>query len=329
MFGDRWVLVASFAAMIAAAVTFAISGAFWTLIAGQVLQGVGRSAYHVIAQSYASRINTNLTATRLGRLGSSGNAGSVFGTAIGGFLAAGFGFTVAFGTFAAIGVVGLVGALALPFLPSPLSKRSFKAALAPIPQVAKTRAMGMAAVSAFFGSSAMMLGIIMIIPFLKEAGFGESEIGIARTFTAVGSLTTGLFFGLIVNRLGLLRFHVAGFALQGIVLLIIPIAATELWTGLPAMFVFGMFGGVMGALYPTVAARFSRPEHRGTAMGYAGQFWGLGQIVVPTAFGFIAASVGIADAIRIGGLILIGMSVVVIGLYPWLTKYGTPTRGPS
>ena len=85
MFGDRWVLVASFAAMTAAAVTFAISGAFWALIAGQVLQGVGRSAYHVIAQSYASRINPNLAATRLGRLGSSGNAGAVLGTAVGGF----------------------------------------------------------------------------------------------------------------------------------------------------------------------------------------------------------------------------------------------------
>ncbi|MDA1036498.1 MAG: MFS transporter [Chloroflexi bacterium] len=326
MFGDRWVLVASFAAMTAAAVTFTFSEAFWTLIVGQVFQGVGRSAYHTVAQSYASRINPELAATRLGRLSSSGNGGSIISTAAGGFLAAAFGFTVAFGVFAVVGVFGTLGAIALPFLPSTLSKRSFKAALAPIPQVAKTRAMGMAAVSAFVGSSAMMLGIIMIIPFLKEAGFGESEVGIARTFAAVGSLTTGLFFGFIVNRIGLLRVHVLGFALQGLVLLFIPLAATELWSAMPAMFVFGLLSGVMGGLYPTVTARFSLPEHRGTGMAYSGQFWGLAQLVIPTTFGFIAAAVGLGDAIRVGGIMLLVASVAVIGVYPWLTKHGATVR---
>ena len=93
-----------------------------------------------------------------------------------------------------------------------------------------------------------------------------------------------------------------------------------------ALFIFGLLFGVMGSLYPTLAARFSLPEHRGTAMGYAGQFWGLGQLVVPIAFGFIAAAVGIPDAIRIGGVILVVWSVAVIGLYPWLTKHGAPAR---
>lgn len=186
--------------------------------------------------------------------------------------------------------------------------------------------MGMAALSAFAGSSAVMLGIIMIIPFLKEEGFGESEIGLARTFTSVGSLTVGLLFGMLVARFGLLRMHVLGFASQGLVLLLIPLALTELWSVMPAMFVFGLFSSVMGSLYPTVVTRFSLPEHRGTAMGYAGQFWGLAQLVVPTGFGFIAAAVGIADAIRVGGMAMIVLSVAIIAIYPWLTKRGAPTR---
>jgi len=326
MFGDRWVLAASFVAMTAAATTFAFSGEFWTLILGQVLQGVGRSAYHTVAQSYASRINPELAATRLGRLSSSGNGGSIISTAAGGFLAATLGFGVAFGVFAVVGVVGTIGALALPFLPSSLSKRSFRAALVPIPQVAKTRAMGMAAVAAFVGSSAIMLGIIMVIPFMEQVGFGESEIGIARTLVAVGSLATGLFFGFIVSKLGLLRVHVLGFALQGLVLLLIPLVATEFWSALPAMFVFGLLSGVMGALYPTVTARFSLPEHRGTGMAYSGQFWGLAQLVVPTTFGFIAAAIGLGDAIRVGGVMLLIASVAMIGLYPWLTKHGATVR---
>jgi predicted MFS family arabinose efflux permease len=327
MFGDRWVLAASFAAMATAALVFASSGAFWALIVAQALQGVGRSAYHVVAQSYATRINPDMVATRLGRLSSSGNAGTILSTALAGFLAAGPGYAVAFSTFAAIGVAGVLVAIALPFLPSPLNKRGFRTALAPIPHVAKTRAMGMAAVSAFFGSSTMMLGIVMIIPFMEGTGFSESEVGLSRTVTGVGSLTVGLFFGRIVNRFGLMRLHVVAFSIQGIVLLFFPVLVTEFWTSLPVMFIFGLLFGIIGSLYPTISARFSLPEHRGTAMAYSGQFWGLGQIAVPTGFGFIAAAVGIADAIRIGGITLIVLSVAIIGLYPWLTKRGPPSRG--
>jgi predicted MFS family arabinose efflux permease len=143
----------------------------------------------------------------------------------------------------------------------------------------------------------------------------------------VGSLTVGLFFGRIVNRFGLMRLHVVAFSIQGIVLLFFPVLVTEFWTSLPVMFIFGLLFGIIGSLYPTISARFSLPEHRGTAMAYSGQFWGLGQIAVPTGFGFIAAAVGIADAIRIGGITLIVLSVAIIGLYPWLTKRGPPSRG--
>lgn len=327
MFGDRWVLAASFAAMATAAFVFASSGTFWALIAAQCLQGVGRSAYHVVAQSYATRINPELAATRLGKLSSSGNAGTILSTALAGFLAAGPGYAVAFNTFAAIGIAGFLVAIALPFLPNPQSTRSFQAALAPIPRVAKTRAMGMAAVSAFFGSSTMMLGIVMIIPFMERIEFSESEIGLSRTVTGLGSMTVGFFFGRIVERLGLMHLHILTFSVQGLLLMAFPLLVSEFWTGLPMMFAFGLLFGIMGSLYPTVSARFSLPEHRGTAMAYSGQFWGLGQIVVPTGFGFIAAAVGIEDAIRIGGLILICLSVAIIGLYPWLTKQGPPTRG--
>ena len=328
MFGDRWVLTASFAAMATAAITFAISGEFWVLIAAQTMQGVGRSAYHVVAQSYATRINPDMAATRLGRLSSSGNAGTILSTALAGFLAAGPGYTIAFSTFAVIGAAGLVVSLALPMLPSPLNKRSFSAALAPIPRVIKTRAMGMAAISAFFGSSTMMLGIVMIIPFMEQSGLNESEVGLSRTLTGVGSLTVGFFFGRIVNRVGLLRIHVLVFAAQGVVLLLVPLMVTEFWSSLPIMFIFGVLFGFMGSLYPTLTARFSLPEHRGTGMGVSGQFWGLAQLVIPTSFGFIAAAVGIATAIRIGGIVLLILSVAIIGLYPWLTKHGAPTRDP-
>jgi predicted MFS family arabinose efflux permease len=322
MFGDKYVLWFSFSTMIGAAVVFALSGVFWALIAAQTLQGMARSTYWTVTQSYASRINPELAATRLGRLGSSGNAGSILGTALSGFLAFEVGYGTAFAVVAGFAFLGLLGSLALPSLPRTSSKRSFKAALAPIPNVASSRSMGMAGISAFVGSSSSMLGIILIIPFLEQASFNESEIGITRTLTAVGSMMTGLFFGKLISRLGLMRLHAAAFALQGVTFLAVPVMATQLASGLPIMFVYGLFAGILGTLYSTTAAAFSRPEQRGTAMAYAGQFWGGAQLVVPTSFGFIAAAAGLDTSLYLSGAIFIVLGFAIPVIYPLMTKHG-------
>ena len=321
-FGARYVLWFSFGAMVAAGTVLSLSGVFWALIAAQTLQGMPRSIYWVVTQSYATRLNPDLAATRLGRLSSSGNAGSIIGTALSGFLAFGPGYGVAFGMVAAFAFVGLLGSIALPNLPRPSTKRGFKAALAPIPSVASSRSMGMAGISAFVGSTSTMLGIILIIPLMKEAAFNESEIGIARTITAVGSLTAGLLFGRLMGRLGLMRLHSVAFGLQGVTFLIVPLAATHLASGLPIMYIYGLFAGVMGSLYPMSAATFSRPEHRGTAMAYAGQFWGLAQLIIPATFGFIAAAAGLDASLYMSGVMFIGLAFVIPAVYPFMTKGG-------
>ena len=321
-FGARYVLWFSFGSMIAAATVFASSGVFWALIAAQTLQGMSRSTYWMVTQSYASRINPEFAAARLGRLSSSGNAGSIIGTAISGFLAFGPGYGVAFGVVAAFAFLGLLGSIALPILPRPNAKRGFLAALAPIPQVASSRSMGMVGISAFIGSSSSTLGIILVVPLLEEVSFNESEIGIARTLTAVGSMTAGLLFGKLIARFGLMRLHSFAFILQGITFLVVPTMAAHLITGLPIMYVYGLFAGLMGSLYPMTAATFSRPEQRGTAMAYAGQFWGLAQLVVPTTFGFIAAAAGLGISLYISGFMFIGLAFVIPVVFPWLTKHG-------
>ncbi len=321
-FGDRYVLWFSFSAMIAGAGVFALSGVFWALIAAQTLQGMSRSTYWAVTQSYASRINPDMAATRLGRLSSSGNAGSIIGTALSGFLAFGPGYGLAFGVVAAFALIGLVGSIGLPVLPRPRTKRNFKTAMAPIANVASSRSMGMAGVSAFVGSTSTMLGIILIIPFMKDALFNESEIGIARTLTAVGSLTAGLLFGKLMSRMGLMRLQSAAFGLQGLTFLVVPLMASHFASGLPIMYIYGVFAGLMGSLYPMTVTTFSRPEQRGTAMAYAGQFWGLAQLLIPTTFGFLAAAAGLDASLYISGFIFIGLALVTPVMYSQLTKHG-------
>jgi MFS family permease len=182
--------------------------------------------------------------------------------------------------------------------------------------------MGMAGISAFVGSTSAILGVILIIPFMKEAAFNESEVGIARTVTAVGSLTAGLLFGQLVARLGLMRLHSVAFGLQGVTFLFVPLLAAHLASGLPLMYIYGLCAGMMGSLYPMTASTFSRPEHRGTAMAYAGQFWGLAQLLVPTAFGFMAAAAGLDTSLYISGVLFIGLAFVIPVVYPVITKHG-------
>lgn len=333
-FGDRWILWFSFTSMVACALLFASSGVIFALIAAQTLQGLSRSTYWVVTQSYVSRINPNRVATRLGRLSSSGNAGAVIGTALAGVLAEGLGYGFAFSAVAAASLVGFVGSIGLPLLPRTSAKRGFKAALAPIPAVAKTKAMGMAGFTAFIGSSSVMLGIILVIPFMEESSLGESEIGLARTLSSIGSLTAGLLFGGLIMRLGLRNLHSVAFVLQGLTFLMMPLLASTFWSGLPVMYAYGLFGGVMGSLYPMSASTFSRPEHRGTAMGYASQFWGLAQLVVPITFGFVAASVGLENSLYLSGFLFIGLAVLAPVVYRvlargWILRIAAETEESS
>jgi MFS family permease len=88
------------------------------------------------------------------------------------------------------------------------------------------------------------------------------------------------------------------------------------------MYVYGLFAGMMGSLYPMTASTFSRPEHRGTAMAYAGQFWGLAQLLIPTTFGFMAAAAGLGTSLYISGVLFIGLAFVIPVVYPVMTKHG-------
>jgi MFS family permease len=320
MFGDRWVLWFSFSTMVLGALLFASSGVIGALIAAQTLQGLSRSTYWTVTQSYVSRINPAMVATRLGRLSSSGNAGTVIGTAGAGILAETAGYGYAFSAVAGAAAIGFVGSIGLPLLPRSSAKRSFKAALAPIPAVAKTKAMGMAGFSAFIGSSSVMLGIILVVPFVEESSIGESEIGFARTLSGIGSLTAGLLFGRLIMCLGLRNLHAVAFTLQGVTFLAMPLLVSQFWSGLPVMYAYGLFGGIMGSLYPMSASTFSRTEHRGTAMGYAGQFWGVAQLVVPISFGFIATSIGLESSLYLSGFLFIGLAVLAPVVHRALTR---------
>jgi MFS family permease len=319
-FGERWVLSFSFGAMVAGAAVFSMTGAFWGLILAQTFVGFSRATYWTAVQSYASRINPERAGALLGKMSSSGNVGQLIGTFAVGLLAGGVGYSFSWWTVVVLGALGLAGSLGLPVLPRKQARRGFIQALAPIPGLARSKGMGMGGMAAFGASMSVAIPAILVIPYLREIDYSETLVGSARTATAVAAVIVGVSFGRFIDRFGAKNLFVAAYSIQGLTLFAIPLVGDPLWAMAPIMFAYGVWQGTMGILYPMTAAAHSSPEQRGMAMGYVGLYWGVAQLVVPGAFGFIAAAVGLSASFWIAGAIFLAAGLALPVVYPYLTK---------
>jgi MFS family permease len=235
------------------------------------------------------------------------------------------GYGSAWAIIVALGAVGMIGSLALPILPRKDALRGFKQALAPIPAMVRSPSMAMAGFTAFVASTAMAIAVILLVPYLRELGNGETAIGLVRTVALVGSVAIGVIFGKIVSRTGQQNLYVLALSGMGVIMLAIPILGTALAPMGGLMFAYGTFYGMLGPLYPLTASTYSSQEQRGVAMAYVGLYWGAAQIVIPASFGFIAASYGLKDSFWFAGLMFIGFAAAMPILFPFLTKHYVPS----
>jgi MFS transporter, DHA1 family, multidrug resistance protein len=324
-FGERWVLLGSFAAMVVGAAIIGVSSSFWALILGQTFLGISRATYWTATQSYCSRINPAKSGTLLGRMSSSRTSGDMVGAALAGFIAENLGYGTAWTVLVTLGALGVVGSLALPILPRKDALRGFKQALAPIPSMVRSPSMALAGFTAFVASTAMTMAVILLVPYLRELGNGETSIGLVRTVALVGSVAIGVIFGKIVSRTGQKNLYILALTVMGVVMLAVPLVGTTLTPLGMLMFAYGTFYGLLGPLYPLTAATYSSQEQRGVAMAYVGLYWGVAQIAIPATFGVIAATVGLKDSFWFAGPMFIGFAIAMIILFPLLTKRPSTT----
>lgn len=326
-FGERRVLWFSFGTMVVGSLVFAVSGDFWVLITAQTFMGFSRATYWTVTQSYASRINRDRTPEIMGRINSSGNMGSVIGTLISGFMAVAIGYENTFLFLAALGLVGLLGSLALPELPRKASRHGFKQSLGPIPELARTRGMYMAGIAAWFASSSVVFTAILFIPYFETIGYSEGVTSTARTVVVVGSVATGLVFGQIMARFGSTAIYAFCFTMQGLLILAIPQVGDALWVMGSLMFAYGVIHGTLGISYPVTAAAESKEEQRGMAMAYTGLYWGIAQLAVPVIFGFVAVATSLGTTFWLGGLMFVFGGLLMPVVHPSLTK--KPVDSPA
>jgi MFS family permease len=321
-FGERWVLLVSFAATIVGAAVIGLSSTFWPLILGQTFLGISRATYWTATQSYCSRINPAKSGTVLGRMSSSRTAGDVIGAVFVGFIIGSSGYASAWMTIIALGVIGLVGSLALPVLPRKIALRGFKQALAPIPSLARSPSMAMAGFTAFVASASMIIAVSLLVLYLHELGYDEFEVGRLRTYGSIGSVGIGIIFGRIVARTGQTTLYTLTLAATGVVMFAFPIVGSAM--PIVLMLSYGILYGILSPLYPLTASTYSPQDQRGVAMAYVGLYWAVAQVAVPLSFGFIAANVGLRDSFWFAGLMFIGFAVAMPILFRLLTKSHMP-----
>ncbi|MEX2599392.1 MAG: MFS transporter [Dehalococcoidia bacterium] len=325
--GERTILWAGFSFMIVASLVFALSGTFWALILAQFCMGISRASYWTSSQSYASRLSQGRIGEALGRVNAFGNIGQILGTFIGGVMAGTIGYGFAFTTGAGLATVGLLVTLGLPTLPRKVVTRHWKNSLAPLPRFFKHRGMAMAAYAAFFGSSAMALGQVLLIPYFEEIGFSEALNGSLRTVLMVGAVATGMMLGQAIAWAGEKRLYVISYGFMGVTLLLVPFASNILLVLFPLMLCHGMTYGILGAIHAVTTSTQSAPEERGMAMAYSGTYWSSAQFIFPAGFGFLAQGIGLTTGFWLAGGMFIGVALVALVLYNRLIERPAAAAG--
>lgn len=319
-FGERWVLWFSFGTMLAGAAFFAFFETFWVLVMGQLFMGFSRATYWTSSQSYASRINPQRAGQILGRINASGNIGQVLGTIASGILVATLGYTAAFAATGALALAGLIGSLGLPELPRKDVLRGFKQTLAPVPKLLKSRGMAMSGVGAVGASTMVSLTAVLLIPYLRDVGHGEAVVGLLNAVAMAASVIVGIIFGWLLGRFGQRAIYTFAFVGIGLALFAVPVVGELVWLLVPLLLGLGLARGAAGVLYTITAAANSPSDQRGVAMGVAGLYWGTAQLVMPAAFGALAAGVGLSTAFVVAGALYLSAGIIMPAVYPLLTK---------
>ena len=319
-FGQRVVIGFGFAAYATGVVAIVNSPLYAVVVLAQMLIGASRAVYWVAAQSYVSRSFPGSPGTVLGRLLSFESSGIAIGGVIAGIEATVLGFNAAFMTCASICVLGLVAVLVLPELPRSASVRTLRDSLAPIPVLLRSRPIVMAGMIAVAASLSSALVASLYSVYFTQLNLSKAFIGGLLSLNAVGTVVVAFSFGAILSFMGVRWVMAFGLVLTGLLTIGTAVAGDVPWAAALVMLCVGGTFGALRVLYPAIAAGNSIPEQRGVALSAAAFYWGLGQLLVPATFGFVAEYLGAVGALWIGGGVLVIFGVLSPFVYKWLMK---------
>ena len=315
-FGERIVLWFSFASLIGCALVFVVSENLLPLIFAQLLNGISRSVYWSAGQSYTSRSAEGNAGLTMGRLLSFESAGGLLGAVIAGGTAEFAGFDAAFLAAAGVNALGVVNTAMMPALPRKDQVRSIRASLTPARRLLVQRSMGLGHYTAFMSAGYAALTGSLFAALFKDAGYGDTMIGVLRSANGIGVILVAYPFGALLAAWGVRNVAAAGLAATGAVTMLIAFAAETPVLPFLLMVLGGLSFGALRSLYPAVASANSSQQERGLALSVVGLYWAVSMLIVPYAFGLIADAIGVAGALYVFG----GVSIAAAAVTPLLAR---------
>ncbi len=324
--GERWVIQASFAALVAGSLGLALSTSILWLVLAQVLFGSSRAVYWTSAQSYGSRIDESRPATLMGRFFGFGAAGGLLGNAGGGIVAATWGYQQGFLIVAGLSVAAMAVVAVMPELPS-RAARTVREILAPVPGVFRKRATALPAIMAF--GTSLQVAVLSSIgaALFKEFGFDDDDFGILMAVHAVGAVLAGFAFARFLSIVGQRTAYALTMSTHGLLLIAVVVWGDLYWAAVLLMFVLGLSFNAGRVFNTSLTAMVSAPEQRGVFMAVVGIYWASGQFLGPLLFGPLAALTTVSTSVAIAGAVMAAAAVLTPVLYAAFGERPAPAVG--
>jgi MFS family permease len=298
-FGERRV-------MLVGAVLMAVSGAvFWTerggaagLVLGSVVLGTGHLLSVVGQQAaVANTAGPGRFDTAFGYYTFAASLGQAAGPALITLLGGGGALPDTTPIFATATVLGVVLLVCTAFLRMPTRESaSGDAASGGMGTLLRLPGLLRALLISCVVLSAVDITLVYLPALGADRGLAAGFIGLLLTLRAVASMTSRLFLGRLVDRVGRRRLMIVSVALSAISMAVV---AAPLPTVAMAVVVvlLGLGLGVGQPLTMSWLAEVAPPGLRGRAMSLRLTGNRLGQVLIPSAVGLVAAGVGAAGVL--------------------------------
>jgi multidrug resistance protein len=298
--GRRPVILLALVGTVAASLTMGLADALWLLFLARVVDGISGASY-AAAQAYIADVTTpEERAHGMGMIGAAFGLGFILGPALGALFAL-IDPRAPFFAAAALAAGNLL--LAYRRLPEP--ERHVSGSPAPRRSLLR-RALGDGRLAPFVWLALLgNLGFVaMETTFAlfaeRRFDFGLEAVGLVFAYIGiVSAIVQGGLVRRVTRRYGEPRVMVAGLALTGVALALLP-ACYHLWELLPVLL---LLAGASGLALPTITAGFSRrarADEQGGMLGILASAGGLARIVAPPIGTALLQHVGLAAPYLMG-----------------------------
>jgi len=314
-FGYRRFLTLGSLAMAGAGVLYicaALSHAYVTLVVAQVIEGLFELFVWTSAQAYVTQLGRDYDADRnVAHFSFFSALGQMAGPAIGGFVAEKWGYTGAFGVFAAMCAGLFVSACALPeHKPAPVAGGRVSMWLASRRICANPEVqIGMIGTFANLFITGMWTSFYPV--YLISAGFTPSISGFLISLKGLASLAARPFVSPIVRCMG----HSSALILASVVA-VAPVAATPLIRNVALLGLAALASGIgLGLNLPltiAIMARNTRPEERGIGMGLRLVMNRVALLTNPLIFGLVSEYAGFGQSFYVCSAIVAVLMLLAV-----------------